>query len=288
MEGSELRLLRQRLGLTQATLARSVGVATNTLARWERGELPISSSVSEQLIEIALEGSSGSAIAGRQGVIPDPHHKAILEGLQNRLDPEVFESCAVDLMMRVGFPVAPVSGGKDDGFDGAVCRRQWRSFPRWLSQRGDHFIRNLSQSLNRVVQRGWGSRKAIFATPRRITPGMRGKLSSEAKEIGFSLVQIFDQDWFANRLYDSPDWCNRLLSVTGRPRALKCVPKDNEASSWKHRFRERKRRPMAHESSARLSASRCSRVWEDVPIAITCSPRTCVVFGRPRSHSDRQ
>ena len=224
MEGSELRLLRQRLGLTQATLARSVGVATNTLARWERGELPISSSVSEQLIEIALEGSSGSAIAGRQGVIHDPHHKAILEGLQNRLDPEVFESCAVDLMMRVGFPVAPVSGGKDDGFDGAVADGSGDPFPLVVTT-GDHFIRNLSQSLNRVVQRGWGSRKAIFATPRRITPGMRGKLSSEAKEIGFSLVQIFDQDWFANRLYDSPDWCNRLLSVTGRPRALSVFPK---------------------------------------------------------------
>ncbi len=41
MTGKELRRLRQRLGLTQAQLARRVGVAPNSIARQERGEIGI-------------------------------------------------------------------------------------------------------------------------------------------------------------------------------------------------------------------------------------------------------
>ena len=40
-----------------------------------------------------------------------------------------------------------------------------------------------------------------------------------------NLVQIYDQDWFAYRLYRNPEWCKRLLGVTGRPRALSIFPK---------------------------------------------------------------
>jgi transcriptional regulator with XRE-family HTH domain len=41
MEGDELRRLRKRLGLTQAQLGARVGVARNTIARQERGEMGI-------------------------------------------------------------------------------------------------------------------------------------------------------------------------------------------------------------------------------------------------------
>ena len=39
MKGADLRRLRRRLGWTQQQLADAVGVATNTVARWERDEL---------------------------------------------------------------------------------------------------------------------------------------------------------------------------------------------------------------------------------------------------------
>jgi transcriptional regulator with XRE-family HTH domain len=40
MDGPTLRAERRRRGLTQAELASALGVAANTVARWERGEMP--------------------------------------------------------------------------------------------------------------------------------------------------------------------------------------------------------------------------------------------------------
>jgi DNA-binding transcriptional regulator YiaG len=41
MSGEELRRVRRRLGLTQVELAKQLGTAANTVARWERGVLGI-------------------------------------------------------------------------------------------------------------------------------------------------------------------------------------------------------------------------------------------------------
>jgi transcriptional regulator with XRE-family HTH domain len=41
VEGSELRACRVSLGFTQRQFAKELGVAPNTLARWERGVLAI-------------------------------------------------------------------------------------------------------------------------------------------------------------------------------------------------------------------------------------------------------
>jgi|SoiMethySBSTD1v2_1073268.scaffolds.fasta_scaffold5660373_2 putative transcriptional regulator len=41
MTGAELRRLRKQMGLTQAALATRVGVSSNSIARYERGEVKI-------------------------------------------------------------------------------------------------------------------------------------------------------------------------------------------------------------------------------------------------------
>src|SRR3954470_4503932 len=41
MTADELRTARETIGLSQAALARRLGIPANTLARWERGEVPI-------------------------------------------------------------------------------------------------------------------------------------------------------------------------------------------------------------------------------------------------------
>jgi transcriptional regulator with XRE-family HTH domain len=38
MTGKQLKELRQSIGLTQAQLAKAIGVHWNTIARWERGK----------------------------------------------------------------------------------------------------------------------------------------------------------------------------------------------------------------------------------------------------------
>ena len=51
MKGKELRAIRTKLRWTQMDMAKALKVAGNTVARWERGERPISASMAK-LVEI--------------------------------------------------------------------------------------------------------------------------------------------------------------------------------------------------------------------------------------------
>jgi transcriptional regulator with XRE-family HTH domain len=55
MKPEQLRRLRQKLGLTQEELAREVGVARNSVARWERGEMAISEPAARLIQRIAAD-----------------------------------------------------------------------------------------------------------------------------------------------------------------------------------------------------------------------------------------
>lgn len=55
MTGKEIRALRRRLGWTQVALADAVGVSSNSVARWERGEMAISEPAARLLQKIAAE-----------------------------------------------------------------------------------------------------------------------------------------------------------------------------------------------------------------------------------------
>ena len=224
MEGNELRLLRNRLGLTQVELAQAVDVTANTVARWERGELRVSPSMVSRIKEIAVKGPSGSAITRPRGSVLDSHHRSILEGLEGHLDPKVFEACAVELVRKDGWPVIHVPGGKDDGFDGSVADGFGEPFPLIVTTSRNQ-VKNLKQNLERVKDTGWKANRAIFVTSRPIPGGMRRKLRDAARAVDFSLVQAYGQDDLAYRLYRNPDWCKRLLGVTGRPRALSVFPR---------------------------------------------------------------
>src|SRR4030088_2419201 len=70
----ELRTRRQALRLSQASLARALGVAANTVARWERGELRIgdTSRVSERLAR--LEADSPGARDFNPRLLARGHH----------------------------------------------------------------------------------------------------------------------------------------------------------------------------------------------------------------------
>ena len=55
MTGKQLRASRLRLKWTQAQMAEAIGVAPNTLARWERGELTIGEPISRLVKYIEKE-----------------------------------------------------------------------------------------------------------------------------------------------------------------------------------------------------------------------------------------
>src|SRR6184192_3931043 len=61
MGPDDLRRRRRQLGMSQAELGRSLGLASNTIARWERDELPIGSPV---LLRLALERLEEISLAG--------------------------------------------------------------------------------------------------------------------------------------------------------------------------------------------------------------------------------
>jgi len=55
MNGNQLRKIRKKLDLTQAELAKKVGVTVTTLARWERDEVGISEPISRFIKMIAKQ-----------------------------------------------------------------------------------------------------------------------------------------------------------------------------------------------------------------------------------------
>ena len=224
MDGQEIKELRARLGLTQKALAEVIGVKTNTIARWERDELGISPAMADRLQAVAESLPSGSAITRTSGVILDPHHRAILEGLNGSLDPEAFERCAVELLQAVWPGLVAVPGGRDDGFDGAVADTGTNEPWPLIVTTGANPVNNLKESLDSAQRNGWEPERALFATSRRITPTVRRNLRDAARERNVTLAQVYDQDWFAMRLYREPKWCKRLLSISGRPHALSVFP----------------------------------------------------------------
>jgi transcriptional regulator with XRE-family HTH domain len=53
MRGEELRRLREQAGLTQVQFAERMGVTANTVARWERNEVPIRESMARLIRFVA-------------------------------------------------------------------------------------------------------------------------------------------------------------------------------------------------------------------------------------------
>jgi len=58
MTGVEIRAFREKLGWTQMALAEAIGVTSNTVARWERGEMAISEPTARLLQKIVVEEKS--------------------------------------------------------------------------------------------------------------------------------------------------------------------------------------------------------------------------------------
>jgi hypothetical protein len=156
-------------------------------------------------------------------MIRDRFYQDIVERLSGKLDPELFERCAVDLL-RDAFPtLVPIRGGSDAGMDGAIADGESEPYPL-VSTTGKNVIGNLTRSLDSYLSKGGDRRRVVFATSQELSERRRRNLHNKVQEKRFELVQIFDQAAFADRLYGNPTWSRELLNLTGAPSALSAVP----------------------------------------------------------------
>lgn len=152
----------------------------------------------------------------------DAHYLQIVQRLDGQLDPATFELAVVDLLREAYPGLASVAGGSDSGFDGAIADGIGEPIPLITTTARDA-LGNLTRNLRQYVADGGSRRKAAFATSRALTPRRRQNLLKRARELGFTLIGIHDQQDIAARLYGSPRWYRELLGVTGHAPALSKV-----------------------------------------------------------------
>ena len=158
-------------------------------------------------------------------MVRDPLYRAIEERLAGRLDPEMFERCAVDLLREVYPGLVPLRGGDDGGMDGAIAdSRGGVPMPLVVTTAGS-VIGNLNQNLESYRRGGGTASEAVVATSQPLTARQRRNLEKRAGEFGIALRQIHDQADFVGRLYRSPAWRRELLGLVGDPPALSVLPR---------------------------------------------------------------
>ena len=156
-------------------------------------------------------------------MIRDPFYRDIIKGLNGKLDPELFEQCAADILRAIYPGLVPIRGGSDAGMDGAISDTEGVAFPLIATTQED-VIGNLTKNLNSYLKNGGSRRKMILATSQSLTPRMRRNLEERASKLGFKLIQVYPQEAIANLLYTNTPWCKELLGLTGQPPALSVIP----------------------------------------------------------------
>jgi hypothetical protein len=140
----------------------------------------------------AAEGSPDGSDWDRDTVKRDPFYQQILERLGGPLDSDLFERCAADLLRREHPTLVPIRGGSDAGMDGAIADGEGTAYPL-VTTTGTNVIGNLDRNLEAYKAGGGSRRKAILATAQELTARRRRNLEKRAEELGFILVQIYDQ-----------------------------------------------------------------------------------------------
>ena len=170
-------------------------------------------------------------------MVRDPLYRSIEKGLDERLDPGLFERCAVELLREVYPGLVPVTGGDDGGMDGAISFYAGETRPRGepiplIVTTAKNVLANLKRNLDSYRSTGGSARQAVLATSQALTPLKRRNLEKRAKELRFTLRNIHDRDDFVGRLYRNPVWRKELLGLTGDLPALSALPDGRHARPY--------------------------------------------------------
>lgn len=156
-------------------------------------------------------------------MIRDPLYRDILAGLERPLHEEVFERCAQALLRPVYPTLVPIRGGRDGGMDGLTADLGSDQIVL-VATAGERVKRNLQASLNSMLESDNPCRRIISATSQKLSPERQSELREAATELGFRLVHIHEQAFFADALYYNPEWRKELLGLTGEPPPLSALP----------------------------------------------------------------
>ena len=83
-------------------------------------------------------------------MIRDPFYRDIIEALNGKLDPELFEQCATDLLRDIYPGLVPIRGGSDAGMDGAIGDTEGVAFPL-VATTQENVIGNFTKSLKSAL-----------------------------------------------------------------------------------------------------------------------------------------
>ena len=162
-------------------------------------------------------------------MVRDPLYRSIERRLRERLDPDLFERCAVELLREVYPGIVPIGGGGDGGMDGGISSYAGASLPPdepipLIVTTAKNVLKNLTDNLDSYRSAVGSARVAVLATSQALTPRKRRNLEERAEKLGFTLRNIHDRTDFTGRLYRNPVWRKDLLGLTGDLPALSALP----------------------------------------------------------------
>jgi len=153
----------------------------------------------------------------------DPLYAKIISALGRPLDPLAFQRCATDLLREAYPTLTPLVGGDDAGMDGAIGSKDG-AFPL-LCTTSPNVIGNLKTSLTENRKKWRAARRVVVATSQKPTNRQIRNLKAKAESLGFTLVNLHDRIYFADRLYRDAHWRMELLGIPGNPPALSILPR---------------------------------------------------------------
>ena len=151
----------------------------------------------------------------------------IINRLERPLNDKLFEQFAVDFLCHRGHDAALIPGGSDDGMDIAIFDGEGEPYPGTVTT-SSRVIGNMTKNLTQYKDKERPRRKCIVVTSDSLTARRIKILYKRARELDFTLVQVYAQNEIATYLYDNARWRKDLLGLSGYPTVLSKEP----PTSW--------------------------------------------------------
>lgn len=148
---------------------------------------------------------------------------AALDNARARIDSNVFEECATDLLQDRYPNLVPVRGGSDSGRDADSLEPAGIPPVRMAitsSRTYDGARKNLRGAMASLKQHGMSGTRIISVSLAELNQSKRKKLEKLASDNGYILETVVDRAFFADRLRQNGEWREKLLGLPGGPFSL--------------------------------------------------------------------